>query len=113
LLEGKADIEAIKQMNGQKATVQDLDSTRKMVERLAFEVENRPNFKDLESHGLHTKGLIDDITKELMLKASIKDLCSLLDQKVNVGDMNQTLQLIQNEVERCVRDEDMKKSLNE
>ena len=84
-----------------------------MVERLAFEVENRPNFKDLESHGQHTKGLIDDITKELMLKASIKDLCSLLDQKVNVGDMNQTLQLIQNEVERCVRDEDLKKSLNE
>lgn len=48
-----------------------------------------------------------------MLRASIKDLCALLDQKVNVGDMNQTLQLIQNEVERCVRDEDLKKSLNE
>jgi hypothetical protein len=50
-----------------------------MVERLAFELENRPNFKDMESHGMHTKGLIDDIAKELMLKASIKDLCSLLD----------------------------------
>lgn len=91
LLDAKADTEAIRQINGQKATVQDLDSTRKMVERLSFELENKPGFKDLESHVTHTKGLLEDLTKELMLKASIKDLCSLLDQKVNVGDMNQTL----------------------
>lgn len=30
-----------------------------------------------------------------------------------MGDMNQTLQLIQTEVERCIRDEDLKKALNE
>ena len=94
LLDTKADVEIIQQINGSKATVQDLDSTRKMVERLGFEIENRPGFTDLEGHVAHTKGLIEDLTKELMLKASIKDLCSLLDQKVNVGDMNQTLQLI-------------------
>jgi len=94
LLDTKADVEIIQQINGSKATVQDLDSTRKMVERLGFEIENRPGFKDLEGHVGHTKGLIEDLTKELMLKASVKDLCSLLDQKVNVGDMNQTLQLI-------------------
>ena len=62
---------------------------------------------------MHTKGCIEDLTKELMLKASIKELCQLLDQKVNVNDMNQTLQIIQSEVERCVRDDDLKKSLNE
>ena len=57
--------------------------------------------------------MIEDLQKEMKLKASIKDLCSLLDQKVNVEDMNQTLQLIQTEVERCIRDEEMKKMLNE
>lgn len=30
-----------------------------------------------------------------------------------MNDMNQTLQIIQSEVERCVRDDDLKKSLNE
>jgi len=61
----------------------------------------------------HTKLCIEDITKELMLKASIKDLCQLLDQKVNVNDLNGTLALVQNEVERCIREDDLKKSLNE
>jgi hypothetical protein len=42
----------------------------------------------------HTKLCIEDITKELMLKASIKDLCQLLDQKVNVNDLNGTLALV-------------------
>jgi hypothetical protein len=50
-----------------------------MVERLGFEVENKPGFNDLEGHVAHTKGLLEDLTKELMLKASVKDLCSLLD----------------------------------
>lgn len=32
---------------------------------------------------------------------------------MNVADINNTLSVIQAEVERCVRDEDLKKSLNE
>lgn len=48
-----------------------------------------------------------------MLKASVKDICQLLDQKVNVADMNQTLSVIQAEVEKCIRDNDLKKALNE
>ena len=51
----------------------------------------KTGFKDLENHAAHTKGCIEDLNKDLMLKASIKDLCSLLDQKVNVTDMNDTL----------------------
>jgi hypothetical protein len=49
----------------------------------------------------------------MAMKASIKDISALMDQKVNVGDMNSTLQLIQTEVERCVREDDLKRSLNE
>ena len=76
-MDTKADVEIIQQINGSKATVQDLDSTRKMVERLGFEIENRPGFTDLEGHVAHTKGLLEDLTKELMLKASIKDLTAI------------------------------------
>ncbi len=57
---------------------------RKALDRLALEIEHKPNFKDLENQATHTKGCIEDISKDLMLKASIKDLCQLLDQKVNV-----------------------------
>ena len=71
--------------------MEELDSTRKIIERLSQELEGKPGFRDLENHAAHTKGCIEDLTKELMLKASIKDLCALLDQKVNVTDMNETL----------------------
>ena len=46
-----------------------------MLDRLAQECELRASFKDLENHTMHTKGCIEDLTKELMLKASIKELC--------------------------------------
>ena len=35
--------------------------------------------------------MVEEIHKDLVLKASVKDIAQLLDQKVNVGDMNQTL----------------------
>lgn len=91
LLDEKADNSLVQRINGQKASVEELDSTRKIIERLSAELEMKTGFKDLENHAAHTKGCIEDLSKDLMLKASIKDLCSLLDQKVNVNDMNDTL----------------------
>jgi len=58
---------------------------------MAHEMEGKPSYKDLEMHSNFTKGCVEDLNKELLLKASVKDLCQLLDQKVNVNDMNQTL----------------------
>ena len=51
--------------------------------------------------------------KEMSLFVNLKELSPLLDQKVNVADINNTLGVVQAEVERCVRDDDLKKSLNE
>lgn len=84
-----------------------------LIDRVAYEVEHKPNFKDIEKHTMSVNDLIEELQRELTLKASIKDLTHLLDQKVNVGDMNQTLQLIQTEVERCVREDDLKRALSE
>lgn len=113
LLDSKADTTFVSKLERQKASIEELDSTRKIIERVSRELEAKTGFRDLESHAAHTKGCIDDLSKELVLKVSIKDLCGLLDQKVNVNDMNETLRQIQNEVERCVRDEELKKTLNE
>ena len=57
-------------------------------------MEAKLSHNDLDKQMAHTKLCIEDITKELMLKASIKDLCQLLDQKVNVNDLNHTLALV-------------------
>lgn len=88
-------------------------STKKTIDRLANEIESKPSFKDLDSHESIYKRYIDDISKELMLKASVKEIMNLLDSKVNLSDINSTLAIIQKEVEICVREDDIKKSLNE
>ncbi len=49
----------------------------------------------------------------MLLRATIKDVCTLLDQKANVEDVNATLSLVQKEVEKRVPEEDIKKALNE
>ena len=39
-----------------------------------------------------------------MLKASLKDLCQLLDQKVSLSDVNKALEVIEKEVASCVKE---------
>ncbi len=59
------------------------------------------------------KNTFEDLNKELLLRASIKDVCTLMDTKANVEDVNHTLALVQKEVEKCVVEDDLRKALNE
>lgn len=87
-LDDKADLETIHEINAQKASQSEIEQIRKLIDRLAFEVEGKPSFKDIDQMASNHRSLIEEIHKELVLKASIKDTSALLDQKVNVGDMN-------------------------
>jgi len=53
------------------------------------------------------------VQKELLLRANIKDLCQLLDQKAGVEDVNQTLALVKQEVEKCISEGQLKSALND
>ena len=76
-------------------------------------METRCSFKDLEGQSGYFKGCLDELGKDLLLKASIKDLCTLLDQKANVHDINSTLKLVQQEVDGCVRKDNLRKVLDD
>jgi hypothetical protein len=56
---------------------------------------------------------MDELHKELLLRATIKDVCTLLDQKANVEDINSTLALVQKEVEKRAGEDELKKALND
>ena len=101
------------ELNQFKANADEVDQVRNAIDRLVTEIDKKPSFKDLETQASYQKAFAEDISKDLMLKASVKDLCQLLDQKVNVADMNQTLSVIQSEVEKCIRENDLKKALTE
>lgn len=62
---------------------------------------------------MQARTAVDELHKEVLLRATIKDVCTLLDQKANVEDINATLALVQREVEKRAAENDLKKALNE
>lgn len=87
-LEDKVDIDMLHDINTSKASVVEMNALKSLIDRVAYEVENKPSFRDIDNLGDNLKVQHESLQKELTLKASIKDLSVLLDQKVNVGDMN-------------------------
>jgi len=67
---------------------------KKILDRIVKDLEFKSSFKDLEAHVNFCKNVFEDLTKELLLKANIKDLIPLLDTKANVEDVNSTLSLV-------------------
>lgn len=90
----KVDYNGLRTSLEQKSNVSEMEGVRRMLEKVFKDLESKAGFKELESHALFTKNSLEDLHKELLLKASIKDLCMLLDQKANVEDVNQTLSLV-------------------
>ena len=76
-------------------------------------MESKASAKEFDHHVSFSRAAIEDLHKEVLLRATIKDVCTLLDQKANVEDVNATLSLVQKEVEKRVPEEDIKKALNE
>ena len=68
----------------------------------------RAQTQDIEAINEWVRGQLDGIAKELLLRVSIKDLCTLLDQKANLNDVNKTLELVQKEVEDSVKGSELK-----
>jgi hypothetical protein len=87
-LSQKVDYNALRTSIEAKANIGEMDGIRRMLDKVFKDLEYKANFKDLEGHVMYTKNALEDLHKELLLKASIKDLCTLLDQKANVEDVN-------------------------
>lgn len=56
-----------------------MDNMKRIIDKILKEVEFKSSFKDLESHITYTKNCFEELHKELMLRAPIKDVCTLLD----------------------------------
>jgi hypothetical protein len=113
MLANKIDYSTLRGSVDQKANIQELESTKQLVEKLIKDVEYKAGFKDLEAHVAFTKNSFQEVNKDLLLKVDIKDMCTLLDTKANVEDINRTLGLVQQEVEKSVASDVLKKALDD
>ena len=69
--------------------------------------------RELEGNTEYVRTQLDTIAKELLLRATVKDLCLLLDQKANLVDVNKTLEHVQTEIETCAKVKKIKEALND
>ena len=78
-LSQKTDLTTFRTLLEQKANYQDLESQQRFLEKLIRELESKASLKEFDQHVLITRTSLDDLHKELLLRATIKDVCTLLD----------------------------------
>ena len=72
------------------------------------QTQQKDIYKDMDTFMTQIGSQIDNCQKELLLKASLKDMCQLLDQKVSVTDCNKALAEIEKEMTLFVKDDKLK-----
>lgn len=113
LIDEKVDMSVMKTYLNQKLGLGEFDALKVTVERLHADMAQKSSCRDIDGINEFIKNQFDHFSKELLLRVQIKDLCTLLDQKANLNDVNKTLEIVQSEVETCVKDEKYKEALND
>lgn len=65
----------------QKANALDFEEFRRALEKIFREIDDKVTLREFEEFINKQSSQIDEMQKEVLMKANIKDVCSLLDQK--------------------------------
>jgi hypothetical protein len=79
----KADSAMVTRLCGLKASVEDFEDLRRSVDSLKVDFQRKANQADLELHVSHTRSALEEAAKDIVMKANIKDVCTLLDMKAS------------------------------
>lgn len=109
----KADSSQISRLMSFKMNIEDITKFRGEIESALIEIRNKALKSDLDAHVASTKIAIEEISKELVSKAYIKDLCTLLDMKASIDDVNSALMEIHKELDTKVSVQTQTMQLNE
>eukprot|EP00357_Protocruzia_adherens_P011027 CAMPEP_0114975776 /NCGR_PEP_ID=MMETSP0216-20121206/2296_1 /TAXON_ID=223996 /ORGANISM="Protocruzia adherens, Strain Boccale" /LENGTH=802 /DNA_ID=CAMNT_0002336613 /DNA_START=61 /DNA_END=2469 /DNA_ORIENTATION=+ len=113
LLLEKADVGVLRDGLKSKATVSEVEDIRMNIERISKEFETFARENDLENHVNYTRGALEDVGKDMLLKANIKDVCTLLDMKSNIDDVNKALTEVHKELDQKSAAEELTQSVND
>lgn len=78
----------------QKLGLAEFDTLKLLVERMRSDIAQKSSVRDVEATNEFIRNQFDGFAKELLLRVQIKDLCTLLDQKANLNDVNKTLEIV-------------------
>ncbi|KAL4493978.1 hypothetical protein ABPG72_021995 [Tetrahymena utriculariae] len=106
-LSQKADNTNVLNLLATKVSSQEIEDMRKMVEKVFRECEDKVNLKDFDHFANQANLAIEELQRDMLLKSNIKDVCTLLDAKSNIDDVNRALSDIHRELEKKSYQEDL------
>ena len=112
-LNDKADNSQIGRLISTKLNIEEIVKLRSEIESSLSEMKSKASRTELDSHIASTKIAIEEISKELLSKAYIKDICSLLDMKAGIEDVNSALMDIHKELDNKISTQDHNVYINE
>ena len=80
-LNSKADNNVVQGLINQKISISEFEEMKNVIDKILKEFDSKIGIKDFEFSFGNTKHLVEEIQRELLLKANIKDVCLLLDSK--------------------------------
>lgn len=112
-LNEKADNSQIGRLISTKLNIEEIVKLRSEIETALSEMKAKASRSELDSHVASTKIAIEEISKELLSKAYIKDICTLLDMKASIDDVNSALMDIHKELDNKISLQDHNMHVNE
>ena len=79
-----------------QASLEDFEDLRRVVDSLRVDIQRKAGLSELETHISHTRSALEEAAKDIVMKANIKDVCTLLDMKasefhLDIEDVNKAL----------------------
>ena len=90
-----------------------LEGIQRKIEGLFQEMTMKIDYKDWETQIGKTSGQFEEFHIELAHKSNIKDVCTLLDMKSNIDDVNKALGEIHGELDIKVQQTELQLALSE
>lgn len=99
LLNSKADAASTNLSVQNKVSYSEFENLKLNFDKINREVMNKLDFNKFESYVSDSRGLIEELQKDLMMKSNIKEILSLLKNKADIDDVNKALTQIHEELD--------------
>lgn len=99
LLELKEELNHLSNLLENKANINDFDNLKTAIDDLNKEMINKLDYDKLDTFINDTRMAIDDIHKDLLMKANIKETLNLLKNKPDINDVNASITKITEELD--------------
>jgi hypothetical protein len=99
IVNGKSDAVATNLSIQTKANLSDFENLKLTVDKLSRENLNKLDFNKFDAYITDTRSAVEEIQRDLMMKANIKEMLNLLKNKSDIDDVNKALTQIHEELD--------------